>query len=278
MTVPMVEITAKMVAELRARTGAGMMDCKKALTEAGGDLDKAVELLRQKGQAKSDKRAGREASEGTVAAYVRPDGQVGALVELNSETDFVARTAEFAALARDIARQLAESPEGADVTTRFGGAVKDLAAKTGENVTLRRTARLARTGSGRLETYVHFNGQVGVLLDLTTPAAAAGRPDVAELAKDLTLHIASAKPIAVKTTDVPADVVERERRVFTAQVAEEGKPEAVRGKIVEGKIRKFFEERVLLEQPFVKDDKKKIRDLLGEFTVAQFARFEVGGE
>ena len=281
----MAAITAKMVSELRARTGAGMMDCKKALTETDGDMEKAVELLRLKGQAKSDKRAGREASEGTVAAHVLSDGKAGALVELNSETDFVARTPEFAGLASTIARHVAESPDGS-VAPQVTDMVKQLSAKTGEHVALRRTARLARGSAGRLETYIHFNGQVGVLLNLSAPDGAATRPEVAELAKDLTLHIASAKPIAVAIPDVPADVVERERRVYAAQVAEEGKPEAIRDKIVEGKVRKFFEERVLLEQPFVKDDKKKIKDLLkeagsavgGTLAVAQFARFEVGGE
>jgi elongation factor Ts len=293
MSVPMTEITTKMVAELRARTGAGMMDCKKALVDTGGDLEKAVELLRQKGQAKGDKRAGREATEGTVAAYVAPDGRSGALVELNSETDFVARTPEFGALARDLARHVADTADAGDVTEQVllgdpgrtvGAALKALAGKTGEHVALRRTARFARAGDGRLETYVHFNGQVGVLLELACPAAAAGRPEITALAKDLTLHIASTKPIAVTTAEVAADVIERERRVYAAQV-DPAKPEAIREKIVEGKLRKFYEERVLVEQPFVKDDKQRIRDLLGaagkavggDVAVRRFACFEVGG-
>ena len=273
------QITTKMIAELRARTGAGMMDCKRALEETGGDLEKAVELLRQKGQAKGDKRAGREAAEGTVAAHVTADGNAAGMVELNSETDFVARNPEFQSLARELAREVADGG-----TARSQTKVKEFSGKTGENVVLRRTTRLVLDGSGLLETYVHFNGQVGVLLELGAPGnAAAG---LRTLAKDLTLHIASTRPIAVAPGDVPADVVEREHRIFAAQVAEEGKPEAVRDKIVQGKLRKFYEERVLLEQPFVKDDKVRVKDLLkqaaatagGEVVVRRFAVFAVGEE
>ncbi|HEX9703767.1 MAG TPA: translation elongation factor Ts [Gemmatimonadales bacterium] len=271
-------ITTKMIADLRARTGAGMMDCKRALEETG-NVEKAVELLRQKGQAKGDKRAGRAAAEGTVAAHVTPDGKAAGMVELNSETDFVARNPEFQNLARELAREVAEGRAAPSE-----GKVKALSGKTGENVVLRRTARLPLEGSGLLETYVHFNGQVGVLLELGAPSGAA--PALRTLAKDLTLHIASTRPIAVAPADVPADVVERERRIFTAQVAAEGKPEAVRPKIVEGKLRKFYEDRVLLEQPFVKDDKVRVKDLLkqaaatagADVSVRRFAVFAVGEE
>jgi elongation factor Ts len=269
-----------MISELRGRTGAGMMDCKKALEETGGDLDKAVDWLRQKGQAKGEKRSGRETSEGAVAVHVTPDGKAAGIVELNCETDFVARNAEFQALVTDLARELAEG--GA---LRSEGKVKELAGKTGENISVRRSARLALAGPGFLESYVHFNGQVGVVLEVGSPAGAAARPEVRALAKDITLHIASTKPIAVTAADVPADVVERERRIYEAQVAEQGKPDAIRPKIVEGMLRKFYEERVLLEQPFVKDDKVRIRDLLkqgsaaagGEVTVRRFVCYEVGG-
>jgi elongation factor Ts len=196
-------ITAKEVAALRARTGAGMMDCKKALEDAGGDIEKAVDILRQKGIARAAKRADRGAAEGIIGSYVHFNGKVAVLVELNCETDFVARTDDFQ-----------------------------------------------------------------------------------QLAKDLCLHIASANPIAVSEDMVPADVLERERAIFRAQAAESGKPAAVQEKMVEGKVRKFFEERVLLDQPFVKDDAQKVGDLvkavsgkLGErVVVRRFARFEVGGE
>jgi elongation factor Ts len=280
-----------MIAELRGRTGAGMMDCKKALEEVGGDLDQAVDLLRQRGQAKGDKRAGREATQGVVAAQLTADGTAGALVELDSETDFVARTDEFGGTARAVARHLAETDGGGtpvadqplhgDATRTVGDVVRALAGKTGENVVLRRTARFAvDAATGLLEIYVHFNAQVGVLLELAAPGGATDALRV--VAKDLTLHIASARPIAVSTDEVPAEVVARERRIYEAQVAEEGKPDAVRAKIVDGRLRKFFEERVLLEQPFVKDDKMTVKALVARagagVAVRRFACFQVGGD
>ncbi len=195
-------IPAKLVAELRARTGAGMMDCKKALEETDGDLEKAVDVLRKKGAAKADKRAGREASEGVIGCYLHFDGSVGVLVELNSETDFVARTEDFKALAKDIA-----------------------------------------------------------------------------------VHVAATNPLAVRIEDLPAELVERERKVYESQVAEQKKPENIRAKIVDGMMRKFYEERVLLEQKFVKDDKRTVGELVKELSgktgekveVRRFARFELGG-
>ena len=196
-----VTIAPKDVAELRARTGAGMMDCKRALEEAGGDMSKAAEILRKKGIAKAEKRVGRTASQGLVVSYIHHNHQVGVLLEINSETDFVARNEAFKELARDIA-----------------------------------------------------------------------------------LHIASADPIAVTADEIPAELIERERRIAEEQVAAEGKPENVRGKIVEGKLKKFIAERTLLEQPYVRDDKKTVGDLvkevsgkLGEaITVRRFARFQIG--
>ena len=196
------EIPAKLVAELRARTGAGMMDCKKALQETGGELEKAIDLLRQRGAAKADKRAGREASEGLIGSYVHHDGSVGVLVELNCETDFVARTEDYKALA-----------------------------------------------------------------------------------KELAVHIAAAKPLAVRIEDLPADVVQRERAVYEKQVAEQKKPANIREKIVDGMMKKFYEENVLLEQKYVRDDKRTVGELVKELSsktgenvqVRRFVRFELGG-
>ena len=196
------DIPAKLVAELRARTGAGMMDCKKALEETGGDVEKAVDLLRKKGAAKADKRAGREASEGLIGCYVHHDGAIGVLVELNCETDFVARTEDF---------------------------------KT--------------------------------------------------LAKELAVHVAATKPLAVRIEDLPAELVAREKQVYEAQVAEQKKPQAIRAKIVDGMLKKFYEENVLLEQKFVKDDKRTVGELVKELSsktgenvqVRRFVRFELGG-
>ncbi len=194
-------ISAKEVSELRSRTGAGMMDCKKALQDTEGDLDKALQLLRQKGIAKAEKRSGRSAKEGAIGSYVHFNGRVAVLVEVNCETDFVARTGDFQNLARDLA-----------------------------------------------------------------------------------MHIASARPLAVSPEEIPADVVERERAIFEAQVAESGKPEQVRPKIIEGKLKKFYQENALLQQPFVKDDKKTIGDLVTEVSgkvgenivVRRFVRYELG--
>ena len=194
-------ISAKEVSELRSRTGAGMMDCKKALQDTEGDLDKALQLLRQKGIAKAEKRSGRSAKEGAIGSYVHFNGRVAVLVEVNCETDFVARTDDFQNLARDLA-----------------------------------------------------------------------------------MHIASARPLAVSPEEIPADVVERERAIFEAQVAESGKPEQVRPKIVEGKLKKFYQENVLLRQPYVKDDKKTVGDLVTEVSskvgenivVRRFVRYELG--
>jgi len=202
MTTKTTGITAQMVAELRNKTGAGMMDCKKALEEAGGDMAKAEELLRVKYASRAEKRADRAAGQGVIEIYLHFNGRVATMVELNSETDFVANTAEFR-----------------------------------------------------------------------------------QLAKDIALHVASARPLAVRAEDLPADVVERERRVYRAQVAEEKKPDAVKEKIVEGKLKKFFQENVLLEQPFVKDDKQTVGDLVKAMSgktgekveVRRFARFELGG-
>ncbi|HKV70694.1 MAG TPA: translation elongation factor Ts [Gemmatimonadales bacterium] len=198
----MPEISAKMVAELRNRTGAGMMDCKRALEETGGDLEKATEILRVKYAAKAEKRAERTAAEGLIDAYIHFTGKVGVMVELNCETDFVARTDEFKQLARDVA-----------------------------------------------------------------------------------LQVASTRPMAVRVEDIPADVVERERRIYEAQVIEQKKPEQIRGKIVDGMLKKFYQESVLMEQPFVKDDKVTIGDLVKAYSgktgekvqIRRFSRFELGG-
>jgi elongation factor Ts len=282
-------ITTKDISELRARTGAGISDCKKALEEAGGDMDKAAEILRKRGIAKAEKRAGRAASQGVVAFELAADNRAGAMVELDCETDFVARTPEFQALARELARHVAQyAPEGTGDGTQLDNqpflgdeghtveqVVKTMSATTGEAVAFRRWARFAEP-NGVVASYQHHNGMVGVLVDVTggaTPAALA-------LAKDVALHIAFADPLAVRPEDVPAELVERERRIATEQVAEEGKPENIRAKIVEGKVKKFLAERSLLEQPFARDESKTVGQLVKEagagLAVRRFARFKVG--
>ncbi len=274
-------ISTKDIAELRGRTGAGMMDCKKALEEANGDMELAAEILRKKGITKAEKRAGRDAAEGVVAIEVAADGSQGAMIELNSETDFVARNESFQALAgRLVAHALAHSPVG---VTREAFLAESMDGKTveehvklasgtiGEAISLKRVARLG----GTVAEYRHFNGQVGVLVELAGAGDAAAR----ELAREVALHIASADPIAVSTADIPAELLERERRIAEEQVAAEGKPEAIRAKIVEGKVRKFAAERALVEQPFVKDESRTVAQLIAAVPgarVVQFVRFKVG--
>ena len=282
-----VTITPKDVSELRARTGAGMMDCKRALEETGGDMEKAVELLRKKGIAKAEKRVGRSASQGVVMVETSADGREGAMVELNCETDFVARTDGFQSLARALASHVAahadpgidagnvqDQPFAAGKTV--AQEIKEVSGKVGEVVALNHYARF-KPAEGVVGHYLHHNGMVGVLVEL---AGASGDAALA-LARDIALHISFADPIGITGADVPADLVERERRIAEEQVAQEGKPEAIRGKIVDGKIRKFIAERTLLEQPFVRDDKTTVGQVMKQvgagITVTRFARFKVGG-
>jgi elongation factor Ts len=289
-----VQISAKDVAALRARTGAGMGDCKKALEEAGGDIEKAIDLLRTRGIAKAGKRAGRTASEGQIVTWVSDDKTVGVMIELNSETDFVARNEEFVAIAKLVAAHVAfdTTLEGVadvgaehalldkqwshDESLTLGEVVKATAAKTGENVTLRRVARLTTTGT--LGVYRHFNGKVGVLVEVTGArgeAAAALGYSVAE-------HIAAGVPtvaIGVDKTDVPTDVVAREKAIYVAQAKESGKPDAIVEKMVAGRLERFFREITLLEQPWVRDDSKTIGQIVKETPgagVRRSVRFQMG--
>ena len=282
-----VTITPKDVSELRARTGAGMMDCKRALEETGGDMEKAVELLRKKGIAKAEKRVGRSASQGVVMVETSADGREGAMVELNCETDFVARTDGFQSLARALASHVAAHAEpGIDAGNvqdqpfaagkTVAQEIKEVSGKVGEVVALNRYARF-KPAEGVVGHYLHHNGMVGVLVEL---AGASGDAALA-LARDIALHISFADPIGITGADVPGELVERERRIAEEQVAQEGKPEAIRAKIVDGKIRKFIAERTLLEQPFVRDDKTTVGQVMKQvgagITVTRFARFKVGG-
>jgi elongation factor Ts len=274
-------ISAGEVKELRERTGAGMMECKKALEETGGDMEAAIDLLRSKGAAKAAKRAGRAATEGTLASHVE-DG-VGALVELNCETDFVARTDDFRALARQLAEHVAKHATDLDGAAggeavqdqplmsdgpSVGDVVTEVAAKTGERIVVHRVARF-QAESGRVGSYVHMTGKIGVLVEL------GGAADE-ELARDVAMHVAAARPLAVSGAEIPPEVVERERAVYLEQVRQEGKPEAIQEKIVDGKLQKFYKEQALIEQPFVKDPDRTIGQLVGEVGVRRFVRFELG--
>jgi elongation factor Ts len=284
-----VTITAKEVSELRARTGAGILDCRKALEEAGGDMEKAAELLRAKGIAKAEKRAGRSATQGVIVVELAADNRAGAMVELNCETDFVARTEDFQSLARALARQvLASAPAGvaegstldtmtwnADKAKTVGQVVKEVSGKTGEAMAFRRYAKLEQA-DGVVGQYLHHNGMVGVLVAVN----GSGADQASAIARDVALHVASADPIGVRPEDIPSELLDRERRIAEEQVAQEGKPEQIRAKIVEGKLRKFVAERTLLEQPFVRDDTVTVGQLVTkagkELSVTRFVRFQVG--
>ena len=273
----MAEISAGMVKELRDKTDAPMMECKRALTEANGDMGRAEEILRIKLGNRASKAASRVTAEGVVAAYISPEGRNGALVEVNCETDFVAKNAEFLAFAAAVAELVAaHNPSdvaGLSALVGKGGATVEelrraLVGKIGENMAIRRFARIA--AKGRLAAYVHGGARIGVLIDVT------GGDDV--LAKDLALHIAASKPVALSPSDVPAAVVQKERDIAAEKAAESGKPAAIVEKMVEGSVQKFLKEVTLLGQPFVKNDKQSVGELLKSksASVAAFALFVVG--
>jgi elongation factor Ts len=283
----MAEISAKDVAALRKATGAGMMDCKKALEESGGDVDKAKDWLREKGIAGAAKRAGREADQGAIEVLV--EGNRGALVELNCETDFVAKGDVFKSAVAGLARLVFSDGDTDLASKSYEGEsvddfVKGLSGKLGEKIELGRVQRF-ETSDGLLDGYKHIQnerGTIGVLVELV--GVDAGSAAAREVAHDVALHIAnrSTSPRYVTRDDVPADVVEREREILEKQTREEGKPEAAIQKIVDGKLNGFFkaEGGALLDQPFVKDNKQTIAALLGtlgpEAKVRRFARVEIG--
>lgn len=283
----MAEITAAAVKSLRDRTGAGMMDCKRALEESAGDEERAIDLLRQRGAAKAAKRAGKEVSEGTVQILVR-DGSA-AMVEVLSETDFVARSdafTDFALAAAETALGL-PLPDGAvldgpDVFEQEGGerlehALNELRLQVGENVQLNRVVRLDVGEATAVGSYLHFGNRIGVLVEL---AGDGDREAAAASAKGIAMHIAATSPAGVSPDDIPAEVVERERAVLIEQAKGEGKPPQIAEKIVEGRMRKFFEEHALLWQGYVRDPDRKVADVLGDagkdLAVKRFLRFEIG--
>ena len=250
----MAEISASLVKELREMTGLGMMECKKALAEAGGNVGKAEELLRIRSGAKASKAAGRIAAEGVVGAYVSQDGRVGALVELNCETDFVAKNEEFVAFARSLA-ETAATQNPRDLAALASGKVEErrqaLVQKIGENMTIRRFKRLQATG--KLALYLH-GARIGVLVDYEGPE---------DTGRDVAMHIAFARPQHMTKAEVPADIVQREREIQLARARESGKPPEIAAKMVEGSLNKFLGEMTLLGQPFVKDDKQTVEKVLG---------------
>ncbi len=272
-------VTASVVKELREKTGAGMMDCKKVLTETDGDIEKAIELLRERGITKAAKKSDRIAAEGIVEAYISEDAKIGAVVEVNSETDFVAKNEEFKKFVADIAEQIAkENP--ADVEALLAQksikdsskTVKDVLtekiATIGENLSIRRFQRFE--SNGLVEKYIHGDGKIGVLVEMENATP--------ELAKDICMQIAAAKPEYLNRESVPQDRVNKEMEILKAQAMNEGKPAEIAEKMVQGRIGKFYGEICLVDQEYVKDSSMKILDLLKSkgANILRFARFEKG--
>jgi len=288
----MAEISASIVVKLRKMSGQGMMDCKKALEEANGDMDKAMEILRKKGLATLAKRAERETSEGAVVSWQSPDGKEAALATLCCETDFVAKSDDFVQLARDIRDYIGSTKEaqGAQSVLQtiiagktFQEVLTEVVSKTGEKMQVGDYARFRLEGSGLIGTYVHFNNKVGSMVQIdTSDAKVAQAPSIRQAAMDIAMHITASKPLALDIASLDPQVVEREKAIYAAQV--QNKPPQVVNRIVEGKLKKFYSDYCLLEQPFVKDDSKTVQQMLaeaakqagGQASVKQFVRFEVG--
>jgi elongation factor Ts len=289
-----VSISTADIKLLRESTGAGVLDCKKALQETNGDIDKATELLRKKGLAAASKKESREANEGLVSAQVSDDGQSAVMVEVNCETDFVARTEDFQNLVAALVRQVAEQPNldsaeallSAPFIDDPGKTVKDqlteIIAKLGENIILRRVARFDLQGEGMLDSYIHIGGRVGVLVEVAGDGA--GNSQFAELVHDLALQIAAAAPRYITENDIPAEAIADQKNFYQAQLVEENKPDHIKERIIEGKLKKWYSEVVLFNQEFIKDTDITIAKLLqnvghelgGPITIRRFARFERG--
>ena len=273
-------ITAGLVKDLREKTGAGMMDCKKALTETNGDMEKAIEYLREKGITKAAKKSSRIAAEGLVLAYVSEDNKVGAAIEVNSETDFVAKNEEFRTFVQALAKQVAIN-NPADVEAllneeyieeagkKVSEVLTDKVAKIGENMNIRRFVRFETT-DGLVESYIHGNGKIAVLVNMKNADT--------ELAKDICMQVAAARPEFLDEASVPAERLAKEMEILKAQAMNEGKPEAIAEKVVQGRIGKFYSEICLVDQEFVKNPDMKISDLLKSKNaeIIEFARIEKG--
>ena len=274
-------VTASLVKELREKTGAGMMDCKKVLTETDGDMEKAIELLRERGIAKAAKKSGRVAAEGLVEAVVSEDGKSGAVIEVNSETDFVAKNEEFKTFVENVANQVLKTnpkdveellaqpamfEEGKTVQEALVGKI----ATIGENLSIRRFVRFE--SEGLVEKYIHGDGKIAVLVNM--------KKGDSTVAKDICMQIAAARPEYVRREEVPEERVAKEMEILKVQTMNEGKPEAIAEKIVQGRIGKFYEEICLVDQVFVKDSSMKVSELLKQkdADVVEFARFEKGEE
>lgn len=282
------------IKQLRESTGAGILDCKKALQETGGDVDQAIEFLRKKGLAAASKKASREANEGLVSAQISEDGTIGAMVQVNCETDFVARTDDFQAFVATLVEQVMTNPDldtadallAAPSTQDSDKTVQDqlteLIAKLGENMIVRNVTRFELSGEGVLESYIHPGGRVGVLVEGL--GMAADNEKFTDLIHDVALQIAAAAPRYLSEGEVPATAIDAEKDIYRAQLAEDKKPDDIKARIIDGKLRKWYKEVVLLNQEFVKDSDLTIAKLLekqgkklgAQLTIGRFARFELG--
>jgi elongation factor Ts len=285
-----VSVSTADIKQLREVTGAGILDCKKVLQDTDGDIDAAIELLRKKGLASAAKKSSREANEGTVAAHVSDDGKVGVLVELNCETDFVARTDDFQNFLQQLVVQVsadstltdAEKLLAAEDMNNSGKTVQEsltgLIAKLGENMVLKRVARFAAADGALLDNYLHMGGRVGVLVEGT--GSNGNQAQAMDILHDVALQIAALSPQYVTVDDVPAEIIAAEKEVYRAQLAEDKKTDDIKERIIEGKVKKWCSEVVLLDQQFVKDSNLTISKLLQShdkaFTIRRFARFELG--
>jgi len=286
-------ITAAIVKELRDKTNAGMMDCKKVLSETGGDIEASIKLLRERGIMKAGTKTDRAANEGVITARVASDAKSGILLEINCETDFVSRNENFQAFVAEVADTLvaakAADHEAALAVKKddlsLEDFVKSKVVEVGENIQFRKYVRFDAAPGGVVVSYIHLGGKVGVLLEVgTTKEETASKDGFKELIKDLTLHIAAAAPKGLSREDIPADIVAAETEIYRARLAESGKPANIIENILKGQIGKFFAESCFLEQGFVKDDKVTITNLLAEkgkelgdtITVTRFVRFGLG--
>ena len=275
----MAEITASLVKELREKTGAGMMDCKKALAASDCDIEKAIDFLRTKGLADAAKKSGRIAAEGTVTSYVSDDAKTGAIVEVNSETDFVAKNEDFINFANNICRFIADNkPADLDalLAMNFEGttvekALADKVAKIGENIKIRRFAHFTATNDSTIDTYIHAGGKIGVLVEIS------GATDKdKETVRDVALHICAANPICVDENDLDKSIIEHEKSIYMEKAKESGKPANIIEKIVEGQINKFKQEVCLVSQKFVKNPDDTVAKVLGDKKVVRFSRLQLG--
>jgi len=283
----MADISAALVKELRERTSVGMMDCKKALQECGGEIEAAIDWLRQKGLSKAAKKAGRATSEGLIGFKAAPDNSVAAIVEVMCETDFVARGDQFKAFAAAVAAKVFDgNPADSDaLAALIGDGLSNQIATLGENMSIGRFIRFAAEQPGLVGAYIHSNGKIGVLVELGAKnAASLARPEMLELAKNIAMQVAATNCLALDPGSLDPVVVEREREVHRQKTLDEGKPANIVDKIVEGRIQKFYQEVCLTEQAYIRDDKVTIKALVNdhgkslgdEITVRRFARLQLG--